>query len=139
MQLWLLIQCGTPQYIWSRHCPINHRLIANKLQCNKILFIAHWKWQTLKISKYFIAFHLLHFHRILIAIFQYVRISLQLDRIQKNLFICNLFAIYCNKYSIKQRSDFDHQIVSVCLRSMQWRPDPLDHGSDQSKDNSHTN
>ena len=34
---------------------------------------------------------------------------------------------------------FDHQIVSVCLRSMQWRPDPLDHGSDQSKDNSHTN
>ena len=62
----------------------------------------------MKISKYFIAFHLLHFHRILIAIFQYVRISLQLDRIQKNLFICNLFAIYSNKNSISSMSDYDH-------------------------------
>ena len=76
----------------------------------------------MKISKYFIAFHLLHFHRILIAIFQYVRISLQINRIQKNLFVCNLFAMYCNKNLISSMSDYDHimwcEWVSLFLTSV---------------------
>ena len=45
---------------------------------------------NLGVSKYFIAFQILHFHQKLIAIFQYARISLQINRIKKNLFICNL-------------------------------------------------
>ena len=43
-----------------------------------------------------------------IAIFQYARISLQINRIQKNLFVCNLFAMYCNKNLISSMSDYDH-------------------------------